>query len=281
MSDRAALEIERAYNPRAAVPDHRRITQERAAVNRQTIDSYLHEALPYGQGRNEVIDVYHPPGERRDDLLAIYIHGGYWRAGHRSDYAFAALPFLRSGVSCAVIGYELCPHVPLPGIVDGIEAAVAALHRWSRQSRSLAADRFLLCGMSAGAHLTASLLQRPRQPLHDCDVVAFLLSGIFDLRPVLDISLNQEIRLDLETAVAMSPQFQDALPRARHVELVVGTQEPEPWKLQSRRYASKILLGGIGTAYREIDGANHFSLSDGFLDPASELSRWLSPHLFR
>src|SRR5205807_1456751 len=46
--------------------------------------------VAYGEGVAERLDVFFPPGRRRDLPVHIFIHGGYWRMFSKRDYSYVA-----------------------------------------------------------------------------------------------------------------------------------------------------------------------------------------------
>src|SRR5258708_14246390 len=80
-------------------------------------------------------------------------------------------------------------------------------------------QRMLVLGHSAGGHLTAALLATDWPALDaavPADVVAagYAISGVYDLAPLVHVSMNQELRLDIDGARKISPPFCPA-PRDR------------------------------------------------------------------
>lgn len=270
----ACDQAERDFNPRVAVPDFAAITQARSEANQRIINTHLAATIAYGSGANEAIDLYRPePGTpARGDVLGIYIHGGYWRAGHRRDSAYAAAPFLRAGVPCASIGYELCPHVNLGQIVASLRAATRSLLLRGGDAFGLRPRRFVLCGASAGAHLAACVAMDSTLPWGEELPHAILMTGIYDLRPVLQISVNREIGLDLPAALSLSPLLASDRPRLSGATLTVGADEPGPWRQQTQDYTERLQHLGIPASWAVIAGTNHFSLGSTLLDDRSALS---------
>src|SRR3546814_2737947 len=86
----------------------------------------------------------------------------------------------------------LCPEVQVSDIVEQVKRAFS----WIRDNAGAygcQAINMTASGHSAGAHLIAAALS-DRQHL-DGPHAALLISGIYELAPVLPISVNEEIRL--------------------------------------------------------------------------------------
>jgi acetyl esterase/lipase len=89
--------------------------------------------------------------------LCVYLHGGGWMRGARTDRAAERLlPVARAGVAVASVTYRLSGQAVFPAPLDDVRAAV----RWLRAhgaEHGVDATRIGAWGASAGGHL-ASLL---------------------------------------------------------------------------------------------------------------------------
>ena len=101
---------------------------------------------------------------------------------------------------------------------------------------------------------------------------ASLLSGLFDLEPVLLSNCNEWLNLDAASAAAMSPQLH--LP-ARPLPLLIcyAPNETEGFKLQSECYAASCRALGCEVEIIIEPGANHFDLPLRFMDKTAALTR--------
>ncbi|WP_104523520.1 alpha/beta hydrolase [Blastococcus atacamensis] len=101
------------------------------------------------------LDLYLP--DVRPAPLCIWLHGGGWMRGSRTDRAEARLlPLADSGVAVAAVQYRLSGQAPFPAPLDDARAAV----RWLRAhagDHGLDATRIGAWGASAGGHLAALL----------------------------------------------------------------------------------------------------------------------------
>ena len=137
----------------------------------------------------------------------MFIHGGYWRALDKADFAFVAPPFVAQGIAVAVVNYDLCPDVSIATIVDECRRAVAWLAREGR-AHGAGADRIVVGGHSAGGHLAAMMLATDWRcgRLRARPVAAGVsLSGVHDLAPLVQFSFNADFRLDDAEAARLSP----------------------------------------------------------------------------
>ena len=201
------LDYEAEYNNRARVPEHPAIfarwTRDARAFTVRAMPS-AELRLPYGRSAREHIDLFWPSA-KRDAPIVLFIHGGYWRSLEPAMFSHVAAGVNPHGLAVALAGYDLCPDVTIAQIID--EVREAAVFLWRRHGR-----KFVACGHSAGGHLAACLLAtdwkkaRPDLPAGLVQA-AFSLSGLFDLTPLVGISMNADLRLDAAAARRVSPLF--------------------------------------------------------------------------
>lgn len=271
LSNLSPEEMEWHFNPRVTVPDRDGYMDSRDTANRRTLANLASvRDLRYGANPKETLDIY--PAAKTPAPVMVYIHGGYWRAGYKEDWAFVAEPLVANGATTAVLSYDLCPSVSLDEIVAETRRALIWLYR-NVVDHGGDPDRIYISGSSAGAHLCAMMLG------HDwtanglpSDLIkgAVLVTGIYDVHPVLDISVNADIRLDAAAAQRNSPMF---MPPRHPAQLLagVGGNEAEGWKQQTRDYVAMCRANGIACDFLELPGEDHFSLGTVLADETSPL----------
>jgi arylformamidase len=134
----------------------------------------------------------------------------------------------------------------------------------------------LVYGHSAGGHLAACMAATDWKTLaHDApaDLVpaAYAISGVFDLMPLTQISINDDLRLNESEARRVSPLFW-RVPAGRSLDAIVGALESSEFLRQSKTVAEAWKQGMASTRYEEIAGANHFTVIDPLNDPASPMT---------
>ncbi len=267
-----AIDLEAEYNNRARVPEHPEIIAQldidAAAYRARSPKAEL--GLKYGPGERQVIDMF--PCGAPNAPLALFIHGGYWRTNHWSSYSHMAAQLNARGIDVAIAGYGLCPQVTLGAIIDELRAAVLFL--WRRRKQGV-----LVIGHSAGGHLAACMVATHWSKLasdapDDLVPAAYAISGLYDLTPMLQVSMNQELRLDEAQARAASPLFWD-VPPGRILDVAVGGMESPEFLRQSRDIADGWSARGVATRYAEIPGANHFTVIDPMKDANSAMVKRL------
>lgn len=121
------------------------------------------ENLSYGPHSRQHFDIYVPTGEAATggpQPLLLFIYGGGWRSGRKSDYHFAGRAFAARGYVTAVADYRLVPEARYPDFLVDCGRALAAF-------REVAADYggdpgwTFVAGHSAGAYNAVMLALAP------------------------------------------------------------------------------------------------------------------------
>lgn len=263
-------DYETEYNNRARVPEHPGIIAGWASdAAAYRADAVCELGISYGESERQRYDLFKPE-TATGNAIVMFIHGGYWQALDRSFFSHMARGLNARGVPVAVVGYDLCPHVRLGHIVWEMQQAAAAL--WQRYNRPVVAS-----GHSAGGHLAACLLATdwknvdPELP-DQLVPAAYGISGLYNLKPLTETSINGALKLDMDAAERESPLFWPA-PSGLTMDAVVGGAESDEYHKQSRRITDVWGLGGVKTRYEEIAGANHFTVIAPLADPDSAMTR--------
>ena len=214
----------------------------------------------YGQGGRQRFDLFLPAG--RPEGLVVFVHGGYWHLFDRSYWSHLAAGPQSRGWAVALPSYTLAPEARIAQITGEIAAAVTA-------AAGLVAGPIRLTGHSAGGHLVARMACRD-VPLGDA--VADRLAGIVpisplaDLRPLLETSMNADLRLDAAEAEAESPAHHTAL-RDVPVTVWVGAEERPAFLDQARWLAE-----AWEVPLRVAPGRHHFDVIDELAQAESPLT---------
>lgn len=268
-----SVDYETEYNNRARVPEHPGIIEgwatDAAAYRAASVNEL---GIVYGEGERQHYDLFKPEAVK-SNAIVLFIHGGYWQALDRSFFSHMARGVNGLGVPMAVAGYDLCPQVELGHIVWELQHAAAAL--WRQYNLPIVA-----AGHSAGGHLAACLLATdwknvdPELPDHLVPA-AYGISGLYNLKPLVETSVNKALGLTMAAAELESPLFWPA-PSGLIMDAVVGGAESDEYLKQSRRITDIWGLEGVRTRYEEVAGANHFTVLAGLPDPDSAMSRRLA-----
>ena len=267
------------YNPQRAFPGFARYGKERAAENEQVRRERQPLEVQYGEHALRTLDVYRGAGTGGTSPVHIFLHGGYWRAQDKQNFAFIAGALVPLGITTVIANYELCPQSTLDGVVD---SALAAFEWTCRNIASHGGDprRISLSGHSAGAHLAAEILATDWAARGvDASVVtgATLISGIFDPTPAIKTTVNEQLRLTPELASRHDVERR-AVKVHCPVAVIAGSLEPEQWVDQSLRYYHHLRRHGICPELHVLEGHDHFGILADYLEPHSPTLRAISSH---
>jgi arylformamidase len=260
----AIVDYEVEYNNRARVPENPSLIAgwaRDAAAYRQR---HAPRSIPYGPGARNIIDFF--PGDNEGPIV-VFIHGGYWQALDGSFFSHLAGGLNAHGVSVAIPSYDLCPAVTVDDIIQEMRVASREL---TRLGRSL-----VVSGHSAGGHLAACMLATDWPAFDtslpkDLVVAAYAISGLFDLGPLVETSINHALYLDDATARAASPLFWKA-PGRGSLDAVVGENESAEYFRQSRTIVDRWGTAGVATRFGTVPNANHFTAIAPLADPNSPM----------
>ena len=159
--------------------------------------------------------------------------------------------------------YDLCPDVHIPDITQQIATSIT--HAATRIDGPI-----VLAGHSAGGHLVARMCgpgMLPDDVFHRLRHI-MPISPVSDLRPLLNLSMNADFRLNMAQATAESPALMP--PPNVPVTVWVGAQE-RPVFLDQAEWLAK-----AWTATHIVEqNRHHFDVIDGLKDTNSDMVRRL------
>jgi arylformamidase len=259
---------EREYNPRLIVPETAEMTGAWAGRAEAARDRYPSRSeIRYGEHPRETLDLFRAPEARG---AVLFIHGGYWRAFSKDAFSWVADGFVPAGITVAVLNYPLCPDATLARIVEATRSAFIHLHGVLTEAER---RRLVVTGHSAGGYLTAlhlatdwAALGLPERPIAG----AVPISGVFDVEPLVNTSMNEALRLDAAEARRLSLHTEPVRSPAPAV-FVVGGAESAEFHRQSDAMARH--WPTMPTRVLDLPGLNHFDVIDGLGEPGSVLNR--------
>ena len=238
------------------MPDHPTVVARWFKDAEAARDRWAPRVLHYGPGDRACMDLFEGvPGAP----WVVFIHGGYWQALGREAFSWVAPALMDHGLNLAVPSYDLAPTAPMTAIINQTGAMLSTL------TAEVGASP-IVTGHSAGGHMAAWAVA-------DLQARAGLaISGVFDLTPLIQTSLNAALGLDAETAHALSvtgrPPPEDAV-----LDCWVGGEESPAFIDQSRTMARLWAEQGAATRVEVMNGLNHFTVLDPLSDPDSALVR--------
>ncbi|NWX38547.1 KFA formamidase, partial [Notiomystis cincta] len=253
---------------------------ERARASAQTL---LH--VPYGNGDREKLDIYFPTDLSETFPVLVYIHGGYWQCLSKDHSGFAAPPLVSQGVAVVAVGYDTAPEgrccpaeaaapcmaqcpptLPFVLCLGHMDAMVLQV----RRSLVFLAEQYprirgiYLCGHSAGAHLAAMVLSTDWTEFQVMPDIkgAVLVSGVYDLEPILHTYVNDALNMSREVAQRNSPMkhVTPAVPAACEVLMAVAQHDSPEFRRQSQEYSQALRAAGWSVSLLDLAGVDHFDV---------------------
>jgi arylformamidase len=211
----------------------------------------------YGSHPRQTLEIFKAAQDQPGKGLAVFIHGGFWRAMQRGQSRFMATPFLKRGFDCAILEYRLMPEFRLRDLVND---TLAALHHVAQSTKRLKLGRrMIIAGHSAGAHLAlySTMAARETEALFG-ETSLLLFSGVFDIHSVAATSLGDETGITPEEVEDWSIHSGATMGGQKAV-FVVGGDETEDFKRQTLFGAQQLCRKGEDEVF-VVDGANHLTV---------------------
>ena len=222
--------------------------------------------LGYGPAVRNRLDLFLPKDSPKG--LAVFVHGGYWKAFDKSVWSHLASGPLAHGYAVAMPSYTLCPDNSISGIAAEIAAAISF-------AAGEVAGPIRLTGHSAGGQLVTRMISG--SPLLSDAVLSRIagvtsISGVHDLRPLMRTEMNDILKIDAAEAQSESPVLLTPLAPIPVTAWVGAAERPEFVRQNRALYE---MWRGFETPMRmhEAAGKHHFDVIDGLSDPDQPLCR--------
>ena len=277
--DYTQAELDAAYDQRVYAPNREEIVAWYGAEGaRVRARLELRRSVPYGNGEDETLDIFPAKSGSESTFGApvhIHIHGGRWTLFTKDEESFIAPTFVSAGAACVVPDFSNIPKVRIPEMVAQVKSAIA----WTyRNAASFGGDpeRIHLSSHSSGSHLAgvALLTDWEKEFGLPGDVVksALLVSGMYDMRPVMLSARSSYVKLTDEEVLALSAILQ---PEKSHtpLTLVYGEKETPEFRRHPKAYSEALAAAGKPVKVVEIPGVNHFEILRQLGEPGSEVAR--------
>ncbi|NOY37368.1 MAG: alpha/beta hydrolase [Chlorobi bacterium] len=167
------------------------------------------------------LDIYKLKNIKTPAPVLIFIHGGGWSKGQRSDYLPYLIDFANKGYITVTVSYRLSGTAHFPAAVEDVKCAV----RWIKAHAAcydINPDKVALIGGSAGGHLAMMVGYSGENAFsRDCaDTVSAKVQVVVDLYGPVDLTteyaqnrheclsfLGKTYREDPDLYAAASPRF--------------------------------------------------------------------------
>jgi acetyl esterase/lipase len=137
------------------------------------------------------LDIYHLKKMSQPAPVLIFVHGGGWRTGKRSDYLPYLIDFAEKGYVTATISYRLQKKAKFPAAIQDVKCAI----KWIRahaQDYFIDPNKIAIIGGSAGGHLSLMVAYASEKNYFDgeCeyDSVSSRIQAVVDLYGPVDLT---------------------------------------------------------------------------------------------
>lgn len=119
------------------------------------VEPQVHRDLPYVEAKNErqTLDVY-APTEGKDHPVVVWVHGGGWQEGDKSEVQNKPKAFVEKGFVFVSINYRLLSEATIKEMADDVAKAIGWTCNHAKDYGGDPSTIFVM-GHSAGAQLAA------------------------------------------------------------------------------------------------------------------------------
>ncbi|XP_074411252.1 kynurenine formamidase isoform X2 [Zonotrichia albicollis] len=226
------------------------------------------------------------PGQRAGPAARALRRRGRREAGHllshgafrsKDDSGFAAPPLVSQGVAVVAVDYDIAPKGHMDTMVLQVRRSLAFLVQRYPRIRGI-----YLCGHSAGAHLAAMVLSTDWTEFQVVPDIkgAVLVSGLYDLEPILHTYVNDALNMSREEAQRNSPMrlVTPAVPPACEVLVAVAQHDSPEFRRQSQEYSQALRAAGWSVSVLDLAGVDHFDVIERLSEDSYVLTQGLVPH---
>ena len=221
--------------------------------------------LSYGSHPRQKFDLFRP--DAKPTGLGVFVHGGYWLDFDKTYWSHLAAGPCSRGWAVAIPSYVLAPEARISEITNAIGLAIDVCARHVD-------GPIHLVGHSAGGHLVSRMVCED-SPISSSNVERLKrvvsISGLHDLRPLLQTTMNDRLRLDADEAKAESSTLCKPNPLVSVVCWVGARERPE--FLRQSETLKQAWKSQIGDIQCVVDpGRQHFDVIAPLGDPESRLT---------
>lgn len=230
-----------------------------ALVSKDAGTMVLAESVAYGPDLRQRLDIYAPEDTNARLPILLFVNGGSWNDGARSDYAFVGRAFAAKGYLTITMDYRLLPQNQFPAFVKDVALVIA----WAeKQGARFGGDpkRIFAVGHSAGAYNLA-LAVLDKHYLREAGADSGALRGIATLAGPFDfLPLDTRVTIDTFGKVAIPGTTQPinyASTQAPPFLLLTGTSDTTVYPRNSRSLAKRLKEVGAAAEIKEYEGMGH------------------------
>lgn len=136
-----------------------------------------------------------------------------------------------------------------------------------------------ISGHSAGGHLAVELFEKciPNLPQTTRNLIkgAFLISGIYDLVPLIQTDFNITLKLDESTAAAASPLRQNIIGGDTDFYVIIPQNDCPAFVQQAEAMVQHLSKLGSKAEYISLENHDHFDIIENLFDTEFQLTKFI------
>ena len=223
--------------------------------------------LAYGRDARQRLDIYAPQGAQNAPTV-LFIHGGSWNSGEKSEYRFVGESLARAGYVVGVMNYRLAPQSRYPSYVQDSAQALAFLRSQAAQYGG-SPDNLFVMGHSAGAFNAVEAVVNGRW-LREAGVPVSAVRGVIGLAGPYSYDFR-----DYSSREAF-PQggLPDEIMPDRHVRrdapphlLLVAENDTTVHPQNALNMERALKAAGVPVERRVVKGVNHVTIAAALARP--------------
>ena len=227
-----------------------------------TQDLLVRRDLAYGELPAQKLDLYTSATVPTKGVV-VFVHGGYWDSGDKSEYPFVADSLTAQGFITVIVNYRLVPEVTFPSYAEDVALAVDWVFG-NIANYGGDPNKVFLMGHSAGAHVAALVAydERYLEALGaTTDLAGFVgLAGAYDFLPLAPDDVRSKAALGPEEAWAQTQPINFVGGNEPPAFIATGLADTTVNPRNSLRFAERIEASGGEVELRTYKKLDHVSI---------------------
>ena len=245
---------------------------ETATIKYEVILDVAYAQIPGVDTSLTSLDIYLPESGQ-DHPVVIYVHGGAWVTGDKSNISYKPEAFTQKGYMFVSVNYRLSPKVQHPVHVQDLAKAIAWVYKNAANYRG-DNSHISLIGHSAGAHLAAlvatddTYLRAEGLNLDILGAVVLLDGAGYDIPRLIELYQLAYFPIYIIPFGEDPAGWEDASPIAHVAEgkgippfLIIHAGNREASQLEAERLAEELHEAGIYAGVIYAPDKTHSSLN--------------------
>ena len=242
-----------------------------------TQDLLVRRDIAYGVLPRQKLDLYTSATVPVKGVV-VFVHGGYWDSGDKSEYPFVADSLTAQGFTTVIVNYRLVPEITFPSYAEDVALAVD----WVFDNvANYGGDptKVFLMGHSAGAHIAALVAYDERYLDNlgsSTDLAGFVgLAGPYDFLPLAPDDVRSKAALGPKDAWAQTQPINFVDGGEPPAFIATGLKDTTVNPKNSLRFAERIEASGGGVELKTYKGLDHV----GIVGALGRGTRFLGPRV--